>query len=66
MCSCYSRVCLFLDLWQIDEDFLAAYQAGYGVSEPDSDIAAVTQPTSTKDTTNTAASARKEESLNEV
>ena len=41
------------------------YQAGYGVSEPDSDAATVTQPTSAKDTT-AAALTREEESLNEV
>lgn len=58
-------MCRPLDLWQIDEEFLAAYQAGYGVSEPDSDAATVTQPTSAKDTT-TAALTREEESLNEV
>ena len=57
-------VCLLI-CGQIDEEFLASYQAGYGVSEPDSDAATVTQPTSAKDTT-AAALTRDEESLNEV
>ena len=57
-------VCLLI-CGQIDEEFLASYQAGYGVGEPDSDAATVTQPTSAKDTT-AAALTRDEESLNEV